>query len=181
MAASGETVFKGHQYWRLWTTLFAHADIGHLLANSLLFVILGYFLAGYFSWHLFPAAALVFGGVTNYFSLKTYPLGTELIGASGLVSWMGGAWLVLYMFLNRRLSVGQRVIRAAGVGLLLFAPSETFDPHISYRTHGIGFALGLVCGFVYFKLRASTFRAAEVVDVVVENGTDDQPLLDGQP
>ena len=181
MAASPALVFNQHQYYRLWTTLFAHADIGHLLANSLLFVTLGFFLNGYFGWKVFPVAALLFGGITNFLALLTYAPDTTLIGASGMVSWMGGAWLILYFAINRQKSMGQRAMRSAGVALLLFAPSETFDPHISYRTHLIGFVLGLVSGYLYFERHKTRLRSAEVVEVVREEDPFNPPLLDGEP
>jgi len=168
MSATGEQVFQGKQYWRLWTTLFAHADPGHLAANSLLYVCLGYFLRGYFGTLVFPLTALAFGGVTNYFSLQTYPPEMALIGASGMVSWMGGAWLALYAFLNRQISPVQRGLRAAGVALILFAPSETFDPQISYRTHAIGFVLGVLWGGWHFRRHRDIFRSAEVVETITE-------------
>lgn len=168
MAATGQQIFQQKQFWRLWTTLFAHSDLGHLAANSLLFVVLGYFLTGYFGPLVFPLSAFLFGGITNIFSVYTYDPQMRLIGASGMVSWMGGAWLTLYMLLNRKLSVRQRVIRAFGVSLVLFAPSETFDPHISYRTHMIGFALGVGWAALYFRGHRAEFRAAEVSETITE-------------
>lgn len=171
LEASGQLVFTSHEYWRLWTTLFAHADLGHLAANSLLFVTLGYFLCGYFGSAVFPLTAFVFGGVTNAFSLWTYPPELVLVGASGMVSWMGGAWLALYLTLNRQVSLTARLLRTIGVALLLFAPSETFDPHVSYRTHGIGFALGVLWGVWHFRWHRARFRAAEVYETITEEST----------
>lgn len=174
--ASAAQVFQQHEYWRLWTTLFAHSDFGHFAANSFLFVVLGYFLGGYFGAWLFPVAAFAFGGITNAFSLATYPDDLKLIGASGVVSWMGGVWLSLYMGINRKISFGKRFLRAGAVFLVIFAPSETFDPHISYRTHMIGFALGIVWGALYFYFRRAEFRRAEVTETIVEEDFNTPPL-----
>lgn len=171
MSATPAQVFGEKQYWRLWTTLFAHADFGHLAANSVLFVCLGYFLRGYFGTRVFPLAAVLFGGITNFFSLQTYAPEVTLVGASGMVSWMGGAWLTLYFALNRQISPFQRALRSVGVALLLFAPSETFDAQISYRTHAIGFVLGVLWGGWHFWRNAERFRAAEVVETITEEST----------
>jgi rhomboid protease GluP len=168
MPATQMTVYGEGEFWRLWTTLFAHADLGHLAANSLLFYILGYFLCGYFGTRVFPGAALVFGGLINAFALLTYHPGVHLIGASGVVSWMGGVWLTLYLFINTKLSYTQRSMRAFGVALLLFAPAETFDPKVSYRTHMIGFVIGVLCGLIYYFMRREKFRAAEVRETRVD-------------
>ncbi len=166
--ATKSQVYAQGEYWRLWTTLLTHADVGHLLANSLLFYILGYFLYGYFGGALFPVWAWIMGGVTNAISIYSYPPEVRLIGASGVVSWMGGAWLVLYFLLNTQISRTQRALRSFGVALMLFAPSEAFDPKISYRTHLIGFALGLLCGGVYYLWRKKEFDRAEWRETVID-------------
>lgn len=168
MPATRRAVFQGHQIWRLWTSVLAHADLGHFAANSLLFVLLGYFLAGYFGARVFPFGAFLFAGLVNGVAISTYPEETRLLGASGMVCWMGGAWLALYLFLNRQISPWQRLIRAAGVAILLFAPSETYDPKISYRTHLIGFVVGILCGGLYFLAHRRRFRSAEVTEILSE-------------
>ena len=167
--ATQEQVFQKHEYWRLWTTLFVHADLGHLAANSLLFFIFGYFLYGYFGGFVFPFLALLMGGVTNAVSLLTYWPTTRLVGASGIVSWMGGFWLALYFALNTKLTPMQRFLRCGGVGLILFAPSEAFDPKISHRTHAIGFVIGVICGAIYYQYRKKEFKRAERKETIVED------------
>jgi rhomboid protease GluP len=165
--ASQEQVFQQHQYWRLWTTLFVHADLGHLAANSLLFFVFGYFLYGYFGLFIFPFLALVMGGATNALSLLTYEPTVRLVGASGIVSWMGGCWLALYFAINTKLTKTQRFLRCFGVALVLFAPSEAFDPKISHRTHAIGFVIGVICGALYYQYRKKEFKRAERRETIV--------------
>ena len=41
-------------------------------------------------------------------------------------------------------NLGQRYLRTLGVAVLLFMPSEAFDPAISNRTHLAGFFLGVL-------------------------------------
>ena len=168
MSATRDQVFTKNEIWRLWTTLIAHSDLGHLLSNSFMFFILGYLLSGYFGAGVFPLAALFMGGVTNAFSLATYPGHTQLVGASGMVSWMGGAWLTLYFLINTKVSLGGRALRSAGVALMLCAPAEAFDPKISYRTHMIGFVLGVAWAYFYYRLRAAEFRRAEIKETVID-------------
>lgn len=168
MTASHDMIFKDHQWWRAWTTLFAHADEKHLLSNVFLFSILGYFLNGYFGVLIFPIMAFLFGGLTNLIVLHSAPAEMQLIGVSGVVFWMGGAWLALYFALERRKSLLQRSLRAVGVGLLLFMPAEAFDPSISYKTHFVGFVLGVLFGFFYFLIRRSYFRSAEIYEELAD-------------
>ncbi len=176
MPASRDLVFNQHEAWRLWSTLFAHADEKHLLSNSFLFFILGSFMTGYFGLWNFPLMAILFGGLTNWYVLQSMPMETKLIGMSGVVFWLGGAWLILYFFIERRKSLYQRAIRALGVGLLLFFPAEAFDPSISYQSHLIGFTLGVLWGIIYFALNRKRFRSAETYRIVL----DDPPLIEPQ-
>ena len=169
MPVSHAEIFQGHEYYRLWTALFAHADLAHLFSNSILFFILGLSLSGYFGLGVFPAAAFVWGGLINLFSVWTYPPDVHLLGASGVVFWMGGAWLTLSFLLDRTRTQGARLLRSAGVSLALFMPAETFDPAISYRTHLIGFLLGVAWAGSYFIRHKKMLRQAERSEIVVED------------
>lgn len=164
--ASRELVYDGHQYWRLWTATLTHANIGHLLSNSLLFFVLGYFLSGYFGVFMFPISAFVLGGMINAIAVWTYAPTVKLLGASGVVYWMGGVWLVLYLLIDTQRSWGSRWLRSLGVAIMMFLPAEAFDPQVSYRTHFIGFAVGIATGLLYYAANASRLRAAEVIEIL---------------
>lgn len=180
MSASWTAVHENGELWRLWTTVFAHSDMGHLAANTFLFFILGFFLYGYFGFGVFPLAALIFGGIINYIALSTYDPETVLVGASGVVYWMGGVWLVLYFLLSRQKNLYQRWLRTLGVAILIFMPSEAFEMRVSYRTHFIGFAVGILFGIGYFLIHRKKFRAAEIKATIIEEpeeepGPEDDP------
>lgn len=166
MPASGRHVLAEGEIWRLWTALFAHADAGHLLANSFLFFILGFLLYGYFGFRVFPLAALIGGGLTNLVVLFFYQPAIRVIGASGGVYWMGGAWLTLYFLLSRQKSMTQRILRSLGVGLVLFMPAEAFEPRTSYLAHFVGFVLGVLFALPYYLWNRSMFRSAEIRELV---------------
>lgn len=165
MAATKHQVFTDHEYWRAFTTLFVHGDGKHLVSNSFLFFILGSLLAAYFGVLLVPVTAVLFGGLTNFWVLAGMPENVQLIGASGMVFWMGGAWLTLYLILDRRRTWVQRLMRALGVALVLFMPAEAFDPTISYQSHLMGFVLGVGGAFVYFLVLRKPLRSAEVYEL----------------
>lgn len=168
MAASPKKVFQDHEYWRLLTSLLVHEDPKHLLSNSFLFFILGSLLAGYFGTFLVPISAFASGALVNYFALKALPAEVTLIGASGIVFWLGGAWLSLYFLLDRTRSWWQRGLRAFGVALLLFMPAEAFDPGISYHSHALGFIFGVLWGILLYVLQRRNFRAAESIETFVD-------------
>jgi rhomboid protease GluP len=172
MAATRDQVIVHHEWWRAWTTLVVHADLRHLLSNSLLFFILGTFLYGYFGWIAFPFLPFVMGGLTNIYVLNGMRDTTELIGVSGAVFWMGGFWLVLYLMIDRRRSLTQRALRATGVGLALFMPAEAFDPSISYESHLVGFLSGLLCASIFYFFNRRKFQTAEVKEIVFDDGDE---------
>lgn len=176
MPASPEKVFNAGEIWRAWTTVFAHADLEHLLSNVFLFFILGIFLTSYFGKALIPITAFLFGGITNLIVLKAMPLQNTLIGASGVVFWMGGAWLTLFFLIDRRRSLIQRALRAIGVAILLFVPSEAFDPNISYKAHLLGFFLGVTWAVPYYLVNKSKFLRAEISEWIVDE--DSGEVLD---
>lgn len=176
--SSYRLVYGNGEFWRLWTATLVHSDLKHLLSNLFMFFILGWFLFGYFGSALFPFSAFVMGGVLNAIILPTYNPFTTLVGASGIVFYLGGVWLALYFLIQRQLSIFQRVLRTGGVGLALFMPSEAFDPAISYRTHFLGLFVGAVVGAAYFFMHKDQFRRAEVIEQITEEPDDELTITD---
>lgn len=180
MAASGHSIFERGEYWRLWTSLFAHGDFGHLAANSALFIPLTYLLSAYFGPFHLPLLGILLGGLINLVVLFSMPPHISLIGISGVVSWMAAAWLTLFVLVDRR----ERPKRKAGavifLTLFLFVP-ETLKPQVSYYSHFVGYLLGIISGLLYFLLRRSTFRAAEIVAMPpTEDGALDDAWQDDE-
>jgi rhomboid protease GluP len=167
MAASGREVFERGEYWRLWTTLFAHADMGHLLSNAFLFVPLTYMLSSHYSLWYFPFAGLLLGGFTNWLVLQTLPPQAYLIGISGVVYWMGSSWLTLYLLIDRRDRLRRRIGAALFLTLMLFVP-ETLKPEVSHLSHFLGYAIGVASALLYYRLNRRRFLAAEVREYICE-------------
>lgn len=167
MGASRDSVFNKHEYWRLWTTLFAHADFGHLMNNALLFIPLAFLLYAYFGFWFFPVLGIAMGGLTNAYVLSTMPTTTQLIGISGVVYWMGGAWFTLFLLIDRRRTLRYRFANVIFLMMMLFIP-ENYWPHVSYMAHFVGFVLGVVSGFILYALQRQKFKAAEVVEYIYE-------------
>lgn len=165
MTAIPVNVFEKHEYWRLWTALLAHSDIGHLLSNSVLFSVFSYFLYGYFGSLVFPIAALLVGGLTNYIVLKTLEPSTELLGISGVVYWVGAVWLTLYFLLETRDRLSKRLIKAVGIALVLFIP-DAYHENVSYLSHFVGFVLGVLFALLYYAYRKESFKKAEVIELI---------------
>ena len=163
LAATSDGVLKRREYWRLLTAVAVHTDVMHVLSNVILLTFFTYLLFGYFGSWVFPILSLAMAGLTNYVSLRTYSTEVSLLGASGLVYWMAGFWLSMYLLVERSVRAGKRVLRVVCLALLVLLPS-TFQANVSYRTHAIGLGLGVVSALVYFQINRDSIRTAEVLE-----------------
>jgi membrane associated rhomboid family serine protease len=144
---SGDALFSRHEYWRLATSLFTHADLLHIISNALIFLAFGWMLKAYFGFIAFPGLTLIIGLATNLITIALYDPGIQLIGASGMAYGMVSLWLVLYIQHDTDHSVPVRIMRSVGFALAMMFPT-TFDPHVSYLAHATGFGMGLVVGIL---------------------------------
>ena len=83
-------VFQQGEYWRLFTTTFVHADLEHLLSNSMMLFILTYFVTSFYGAIFGPLLSLVMSSVINYFVLKSYQTDIGLVGISGMIYYLWG-------------------------------------------------------------------------------------------
>ena len=160
MPASGETVLERGEAWRLLTAMAAHADAIHLLSNAVFLGWLTYLAYGSFGPSLYPWSVVSISALALVVTLEGYPPNIRLVGASGMVYVLAGAWLTLYALVERRLTVGKRLIRVIGFFLVVLVPTS-IRPEVSYRAHGIGLFFGIALGLAYFLARRETIRAAE--------------------
>jgi rhomboid protease GluP len=160
LPASGETVIHQHQYWRLLTGILVHSDFMHFFSNAIPLAFFSSLLYGYFGFGIFPLLMLALGCGIHLISIMTYPPEATLVGASGVVYCMAGFWLTLYVLIERRYSIANRLMRSIGFFLIVFVPS-TFEPSVSYRAHAIGFVFGILAAVLYFLKNQRRIREAE--------------------
>ena len=168
MSANGDLVFTQGQWWRAWTTLFAHGDLTHILGNLFLFFPFSYYLIAYFGLSFFPFFGFLCGGLVNLLVLQTMPAHVGLIGVSGVVNWMGGAWLALAWLIDRRESNGRRFLKVVALTIVLFIP-DSFKPEVSYLSHFLGYLSGVFSGIFYYNLFKKSIKAQEVIEVIPED------------
>lgn len=160
LAASGEAIFQSGEYERLFSAVLVHSDTPHFLANAVFLGLFSYLLFGYFGTLAFPLLTVPTAALANYFALWTYPPEVRLVGASGLVYVMAAFWLTMYVLVERSRSIKRRLLHALGVTLIILVPSA-IQENVSYRTHAIGFGLGVVTAGAFFSLRRKQIQAAE--------------------
>lgn len=161
LSANPDQVFQHGEYWRLWSSILIHANPGHLLSNLILFIPLAFLLTNYFGFLFFPVVGLISGGGISALVLMTMPENVSLVGISGVVSWMVGAWLTLFFLIDQRKSLKHRFALAVFLTLFLMVP-ESYKPEVSYLSHFVGFLFGILSALVLYFIQYQKIQNAAV-------------------
>jgi len=148
------------QPWRLLTSLLLHADFLHAAWNGLALVAFGVPVIE--RWGVGRASAIYLGaGIGGgLFAVLQEGETTVLLGASGAISGLFGAWLVDRVGRLRRRRTRRDVVRVVGIGLLylpaLLNPVTPDGGRISVAAHLGGLVAGalLTWGFLHRETRA---------------------------
>ncbi len=172
LAANPQKVFIEDEYWRLFTSTLIHGDFEHFISNTFMLGIMGYFVTYHYGAWVFPLLGFFSGAFINLIVLLTYPPEVSLVGASGVVYWLWGFWLFLYIKIQRHIPLLRRFMKITVVGLFVLLPTE-FKSQTSYLAHAIGLLIGVLCGAVYFYLNSKRIFAHEIWEDRVEYIDDD--------
>ena len=144
-AVAGLGPFHTHQYWRLLTPMFLHANLLHIAFNGWALWIFGNFVESTFG-RLRMLAIYV---VTGFFASATsYTFGPFLqlgVGASGAIVGLLGAFIA-YNFRRRHMSMAQGYLRWAVMIIVLNVILGQAFHGIDNWAHGGGLVSGLVAG-----------------------------------
>ncbi len=138
-------VFNGW-YWQLFTSMFVHANIVHLVGNMLFLLIFGLRSEEMFSLPEYLSIYLLGGLAGNLLSLAMGP-DFSSVGASGAIFALFGA-CVIY---DRRTILG-----ALLYAFFLFIISA--GPNVNYLAHFGGLAAGLLMGYILASRRKAHVR-----------------------
>ena len=150
---SNEAVING-EWWRLITSIFLHADVGHLAGNMLMLVFLNRILKNFYTdvqyWIIY-----LLSGITG--SLFTLLMGPQVLslGASGAVMGLGGA-LFYRMFFGKNAKYFRHIGSAATIVImvvynLIYGLS---DSGINNYAHFSGFAVGFIVALIIQILKS---------------------------
>ena len=128
-------------WWQLFTSMFVHASITHLVGNLLFLFIFG--LRGEELFSLPEYLAIYFlGGLTgNLLSLAFLPINVPSVGASGAIFALFGACTIY-----ARRALGQSIIGALIYAFFLLMLSS--GANVNNSAHIGGLAVGLLMGYV---------------------------------
>ena len=143
-------IYYGY-YYQLFTSMFIHADIAHIVGNMLFLLIFG--LRGEEMFSLPEYLSIYFlGGLTgNLFSLLLLPLNTPSVGASGAIFAMFGAATIY-----ARHGFSQSIIGALIYAFFLLFLSS--GPGVNNFAHIGGLVAGLLIGYVLATRRKPEAR-----------------------
>jgi rhomboid protease GluP len=133
-------------YWQLFTSIFVHVDIIHLLLNMIFLLIFGFRAEELFSEGEFFTIYFVSGIVGSLLTLLM-PLNTVSAGASGAIFGMFGAVLI---YLRKML--GGSIIGALIISFY-FLLLNSASPQINLFAHFGGLVAGLLIGYILAKSR----------------------------
>jgi membrane associated rhomboid family serine protease len=150
------------EWWRLFTAMFLHVGVFHLLLNSLGLYIFGSLIEQVLGSARFLAVYLVSGFCASAVSFTFGPPGAVAAGASGAIFGLLGAWLA-FNFRRRSLSLARANIQGA---VMLIAINVVFGlaiPGVDNFAHLGGLAAGIGAGFVAEGFGHRSTRTATVV------------------
>jgi len=152
-------VTQGHQYWRLITAAFLHANLMHILLNMLSLWWLGNFIenvAGSVRTAIIYAVSLLVSSLGVVYFSDPY---TVTLGASGAIFGLFGALFAIGLKHGRP---GMELIRA-NIGILVLNLIFTFAvPFISKAAHLAGLLAGFVLALIIYRPPVAV--RAQVVD-----------------
>lgn len=140
-------VLEQLEIWRLFTSMFLHADILHLVSNMIGLLLFGTFIENATSRLVYLIIYFVSGLVGNIVSLFLLSPNVISLGASGAIYGLIGASFML-IILERNIS--QLLITLLYLIYFIFT---SFTPQINYAAHIFGLISGFVLGFFLIRGR----------------------------
>ncbi len=159
-ADSGKGVIIDHEYWRLFTSMFIHVGLWHLLMNMFCLATAGPLVERLFG-HLGFLALYVLSGLGgSILSVWWQPM-TAGAGASGAIFGVFGGLLGFLAIRHREVPFAiLKPMRGGAIGFVAF---NTFFsaviPGISMSAHMGGLVTGFVCGLLMTAVAPADARA----------------------
>ncbi len=146
-----ELVLRDGEFYRLFTAMFLHADINHLVNNMLMLALAGAIVENY-TGHIFYFFLYMLSGLLGNMISMAYEIRNGLIwvsvGASGAIMGLVG-FVVVWIVINRKTFVRNRnlVVRLIFLGIFVIQACF-FQKGANTAAHLGGFLTGVVLGII---------------------------------
>ncbi len=144
LAQVGELFFQQHSYWQLFTSLFVHFGILHILFNMYGLYYFGRLNEAQYSVPQYLAIYFAAGLLGNIMSLYLIPLDVPSGGASGAIFGLVGSYVAIEKKMQH---MGMALLYA---GLIFFLSS---GPGVNIFAHLFGLIGGLALGLAFSSRR----------------------------
>jgi rhomboid protease GluP len=149
LAQTGELVLGQGYYWQIFTSLFVHFDISHILLNMIGLFYFGKLNEAQFSNRQFYAIYFGSGLLGNIASLYLLPMDVQSGGASGAIFGLLGSYVATS---REARNLGLALVYAA----VVFISSS--GPGVNIFAHLFGLVTGLILGLIFVSSRKSRYR-----------------------
>jgi len=140
-----DRILERLELWRLFTSMFLHSDILHLISNIIGLLLFGTFIENLASKKAYLIIYFVSGIIGNITSLFLLPSNVISLGASGAIYGLIGA-TVMIVILER--NTAQLLITFV---YLIYFIITSFSPQINYASHIFGLISGFVLGYYFIR------------------------------
>ena len=140
-----DRILERLELWRLFTSMFLHSDILHLVSNIIGLLLFGTFIENLASKKAYLIIYFVSGIIGNIMSLFLLPPNVISLGASGAIYGLIGA-TVMIIILER--NTAQLIITFV---YLIYFIITSFSPQINYASHIFGLISGFVLGYYFIR------------------------------
>jgi rhomboid protease GluP len=139
-------IAQGHQYWRLFTSMFLHEGLWHIGFNMYALYLFGYLVEGAFGSRRFLAIYFVSGFLASVTSFAFGPVVELAVGASGAIVGVFGAWIA-FNYRRRSNPLAAANLQWALTLLALNALLPFIIHGIDWRAHVGGLISGVIVGW----------------------------------
>ena len=163
-------VLIGHQYWRMFSSMFLHSGILHLGLNMWALWVIGGFVEAVLGRTKFIIIYFVSGFAGSVLIILVAPITVTNVGASGAIFGLFGA-LAVHAFLNRGRDFQSRALLGNIMFLLVINLVFSFSGGISWQAHIGGLIAGAVMMYAFMlggqKDPRGPFTRSDIVSVLV--------------
>ena len=147
------------EWWRLFTAMFLHADVSHILGNMVMLFFLGRVVLTYYNTFEFSVIYFAGGLLGNILSQLFMPEYTVSLGASGAIMALGGV-LIYRMFFGKYKKDFRRTryYIVIAVSILYNLVYGLLQPDVDNWGHFGGFAFGFASGFIIYLIKKARRR-----------------------